>query len=583
MALAETAELAVKLSLGGNFNQQLAKARKGIQGFEKDSSRAFRAGQQIGTGIKRGAVLAAGGAALIASQVALGLDSLVKLESQTAQTNAVIKSTGGIAGVTAAKVAELSEKYESLNATIGDEVIREGQNLLLTFTNINNKAFEPALEAALNLNTALGKGPDGLTSTVRIVGKALNDPTKGLSALGRVGITFSKEQAKRIKGLQKEGKLYEAQAIILKELETRFGGSFLAGGNTTAGKVAKFGDAIEDLQRSLATALLPTVGNVADALSDLLQDKSVIKATEDLGREIGKLFSKDNIRAGAKALGDAFSLMKAAAPAISSALGTVGTVLKAAFSAFTSLPKEVQALLVGGVAVNKLTGGLVTNIAGGIFGALKAMTVQAGVVNVTGGVVNGGGGVPGAGGKVGGAGGLLGMLGLAIPAIGIGAAGAAASSEFNSKTGASIGESVSIFGAIRNLIEIVKLQNQPTKDTPKKITTLGVTFGRGSRDQISVTERVKQAQQETKRETTRGLAIVKGQTAQSGSQVVRQTSASGAAIVAAVRAIPAPMVSVNVSATTVTKKTTINNRYGPSGGSRNQDSNGSGTLGNGGR
>jgi hypothetical protein len=267
--------------------------------------------------------------------------------------------------------------------------------------------------------------------------------------------------------------------------------------------------------------------------------------------------------------------MRSAAPAIKSALGTIGTVLKTAFDAFTSLPKEVQALLVGGFAVNKLTGGLISNIAGGVFGALKAMTVQAGVVNVTGGVVNGGGGLPGGktpGGKGGGIPGAVAAVGVAGLVLALAeplgqAFKAALPAELKGPGGQGQSESQ------RRILDAQREMNKKQSTTIQKITTLGVTFGRGSRDQISTTERVKQAAQETKREAQRGLAIVRS-----------QTSASGHGIEATIRA-NRPIVSVNVavSATTVTKKTTINNRYGPAGGSRNTDSNGSGTLGNGGR
>jgi hypothetical protein len=601
MALAETAELAVKLSLGGNFVSQMGKVNRSLKTFDKESSRAYRAGQQIGTGIKRGAAIAAGGVALLASQVALGLDSLVELESQTAQTNAVIKSTGGVAGITATEVGRLAEKYESLNATIGDEVIREGQNLLLTFTNIRKKAFEPALQAALDMNTAMGKGPEGLTSTVRILGKALNDPTKGLSALSRVGITFSKEQAKRIKGLQEEGKLYEAQTLILGELEKRFGGSFLAGGSTTAGKVAKFQDAIDDLQRSLATALLPTVGNLADAFSDLLQDKDVIRATEDLGREIGKLFSKDNIKAGAKAIGDVFSLIRDAAPAIKSALGTVGTVLSTAFKAFTSLPPEVQQLLIGGLAVNKLTGGLITNIAGGIFGALKLMTVQAGVVNVNGGIVNGGGkGLP-AGGPKGGGGGAAGAVGNVVKvagvvglAVGLGAL-AVEVSGLRSDEHQIGGQTVRATNNVAKRIEQTKAniaalteraangdqvaQRQLAEQRTVLANLLGKTSelitqsDRTKDDTVAAQNRTRDAAIETKRETNRSGGVIAATTRQGSASVVNAIYANR----------PIITTIVNVSATTVEKTTIVNKRYGSSGGSRNEDSDGSGTLGNGGR
>ncbi|MES2155937.1 MAG: hypothetical protein V4510_12455, partial [bacterium] len=70
------------------------------------------------------------------------------------------------------------------------------------------------------------------------VGKALNDPTKGLTALSRVGILFTDQQKKQIKALQKSGDLLGAQKIILKELGTEFGGSFAAKGKTATGTVA---------------------------------------------------------------------------------------------------------------------------------------------------------------------------------------------------------------------------------------------------------------------------------------------------------------------------------------------------------
>lgn len=419
MAFAETANLAVKLSLGGNFNSQLAKTRAGLRGFDKDASRAYKAGAQIGTGLKRSAYIAAGGIALLASQVALGLDSLVKLESQTAQTNAVIKSTKGVAGITAQAVGTLAEKYESLNATIGDEVIRSTENMLLTFTNVRTKAFEPALAAILDMNQAMGGGEAGLQATAIRVGKALNDPIKGITALSRVGVKFTSQQIKQIKALVKQGDILGAQRVILKELNTEFGGSFLAGGNTTAGKVAKFNDSIEDLRRSLAQALLPTIGKVADKLSAFLADPKVIAEVGKLGDAIGDIFSEKNIEEGAKVLGDVFEAAKTAAPIVAAAARAMASVVSTAVKAFTSLPDWVQQVAIGAFAVNKLTGGLITNIAGGIFGALKVMTVQAAVVNVNGGL-GGGGGVPGAAGG-------SGLAGLIAPIASVAAvAGVAA-------------------------------------------------------------------------------------------------------------------------------------------------------------
>ncbi len=421
--MSEVQQLVAQLSLKDSFSGPLGKIRKNLGGFDREmgsiSSRAYKAGQQVGTGLKRGAVIAAGAIGLLATQVAAGLQSLVELEKATAQTNAVIKSTGGVAGITAKQVGELAEKYEALNATIGDETIRSTQNLLLTFTDIRKDAFEPALKAILDMNTALGGGEEGLQSTAIQVGKALQDPIKGITALRRVGVNFSADQIKVIKRLVETGKTLDAQKLIIAELNKEFGGSFLAQGDTTAGKVAKFQDSIEDLQRSLASALLPTLGKVADRLSKFLADPKVVSTIEGLGKSIAELFNDKNLDEGGKVLGSLFDTAKAAAPVVKdAAVATLGAV-KAAVSLFTSLPKEVQQLAIGAFAINKITGGLVTNLAGGLIGSVLKQLVS-GVVNVNGAVVNVVGGAPGgvagagAGAAVGGAKSRLGSVASAI-------------------------------------------------------------------------------------------------------------------------------------------------------------------------
>ncbi len=635
MALADTAKLVVNLSLAGNFASSLGKAGKSLDTFDgkisQTSSRAYKAGQQIGTGIKNGARIAAVGVGLLVSQVALGLRSLVELEQAEAQTGAVLKSTGQAAGITGAEVTRLAEKFESLNAVVGDEFIRAGQNMLLTFTNIKGKAFEPTLKAVLDLNTAMGKGPEGLTKTAILVGKALNDPTKGLTALTRVGVSFSKEQIKRIKGLQKEGKLYEAQKIILKELNKEFGGSFAAQGGTTAGKVAKFNDAIEDLQRNLAEALLPALANVADELSTFLQDPAVVAGVKDLGQKIGGLFSKENIGKGAEVLGGFLRAARDAAPAIGAAAKVAGAVISTAVKLFNSLPPEIQSLAIGGLAVNKLTGGLVTNIAGGLISSVLKQLVS-GVVNVNGGVVNVNGGI--GGGVPGAAGGGMSKL-LAIPiagaivaaAVPIGEAFAGAlpaalkgadglgRSESQTRITAALDKIVvntrprasdrehegagfrpNPAGAVpfakpdradaqKNAARIAAATDRTTTAVETMRGKIGTSLSQVSADTVAAGAAAKIAGVETKAAINVSAAVTAArlgvQTATTlisgfGTQGVVRSGSAG--IIAAVRSIPRPQtfVTVNVSATHVTKSITTQERYGPGNGSSGQPTHGAG-------
>ena len=255
------------------------------------------------------------------------------------------------------------------------------------------------------MNTAMGKGPEGLTSTVIQVGKALNDPTKGLTALSRVGVSFTKDQVKRIKGLQKEGKLYEAQQIILAELNKEFGGSFAAQGDTTAGKVAKFHDAVEDLQRTFAKALLPVIVKVADKLGELFADPKVVAAIEAAGEGLARAF--DGVLSAAEKINWA-----AIGGGLEKAAGFAGELV----GWFGKFPDWAQALIVGGFVATKLP------IVGDIFseaakGLIKGVLgINAGVVNLKAASVVGGG-VP-AGGAAGAAGGTAGKIMSAVRILG---------------------------------------------------------------------------------------------------------------------------------------------------------------------
>ncbi len=423
MAISETARLIASLELKDLFTKQVDSASKSLGKLDKSldssQSRAYKAGTQIGTGIKRGAAIAIAGIGVLATQVALGVKSLEDVEKVTAQTNAALKSTHDVSKQTADGIRAMSNEFENLNATMDDTVIQSGANVLLTFTNITNKAFKPALQAALDLSQAMGQD---LQSSVVQIGKALNDPVKGLTALSRVGVSFTAQQKEQIKALAGAGDAaakmatkiessrqslallvaegrgnskaadnlrtkiaaqssayktlskdakdtsgtYKAQQIILAELSKEFGGSFLAGGNTTAGKIAKVKDAIDDLQRALATALLPALGKVADATSKFLNRPEVVAGVAKLGQQIAGLFSDENLAQGAKVLEGLFQTVKDLAPIVEASAKSTLTLVQAAVGLFKSLPPEIQSLAVGAFAINKLTGGLVTNIGGAL-------------------------------------------------------------------------------------------------------------------------------------------------------------------------------------------------------------------------
>jgi len=396
MSLAERAELVARLSLKDDFSGKIRGASGALGGFE---SRLGRIGgiarQGVGTAIRNLERLGLVAGGLLASQVYAGVRSLEELQRATYATEGVIKSTGGVAGVTAEQVRRLAERLEDVT-TADDKVIQSGENLLLTFTNIGKDVFPLATKAMVDLGIALAQGDvanaDFKNSALQI-GKALQDPVRGLLALRRSGVSFTKDQEALIKKLVKSGDLLGAQKIILAELEKEFGKAGEAAGQGFGADMRRFQDAVEGAQQALATGFLPLISEVARTLQTELAKPETLAKIREFGQGLAGGF-RDLLDAAKKipwsAVGDAMKL--------------AGSGAKAIFDAFTALPPWVQTAVISGWGLNKLTGGALGGIVGELGKGLirGVLGMNAGVVNINAGVVNGAGGAAGAAGAAGG-------------------------------------------------------------------------------------------------------------------------------------------------------------------------------------
>lgn len=182
-----------------------------------------------------------------------------------AQTQAVITSTGGAAGYSAQQIADMASSLSAAagKSLFGDEDIQKGQNLLLTFTNIK-ETLPDATKTMVDLATAMHTDVAG--GAVQL-GKALNDPINGISALSRVGVTFTDEQKKQIKTMQDAGNMAGAQKIILAELNKEFGGSAQAAADADGG-MAQFKDRLGEVGETLGKAVLPILNGLIKVLLD---------------------------------------------------------------------------------------------------------------------------------------------------------------------------------------------------------------------------------------------------------------------------------------------------------------------------
>jgi len=138
----------------------------------------------------------------------------------TAQTNAIIRATGQAAGFTTEKIVKMADELQDLTG-ISDTVIMTAQNMMLTFRQVQGEVFERSIGLLADMSTLFGS----VQAAAIQVGKALNDPITGLTALRRVGITFTETQQNMIKRFQETNQIAKAQNIILDELENQFGGT----------------------------------------------------------------------------------------------------------------------------------------------------------------------------------------------------------------------------------------------------------------------------------------------------------------------------------------------------------------------
>ncbi len=346
-----------------------ATGSKGIGIFSRGLSKMFKIA-------KWGSAIIAGGLIL---EIPRAVNAFRESEKVGARTAGVIKSIGAESWTTADQVADLAA---SISAKIGvdDEEIQSMQNILLTFKDVRNEVgkgnavFDRASKAAVDMSAAFDQS---FKSSAVQLGKALNDPEAGASALSRIGAVQASEVDKIAQMAESGASKLELQRYLLEKVEAQVKGA----AKQNADPFDKMNVAIENLEEELGRALFPTLAKVATAVSDfltemregtgtggkfksVLQDvgtvvgdtidwiKGAVEWTKNFihmllnsGGEIGK-FRNDIFEIG-KAIKDVFIW------AMRNAANTVGKMIGGIKQAFGGLAK-----IVGGVV--KIIGGILT-------------------------------------------------------------------------------------------------------------------------------------------------------------------------------------------------------------------------------
>jgi len=230
----------------------------------------------FGTSIAKffGGAALAGAAAAIAGVglvIKTGFGEAMDASKGTAQLAAGIKSTGNAAGVSVKGLNDLASSIQGYSGQTDDSIVKSEQ-MLLTFTNIKNngvdKIFDQATVASANMAAKFG---GDASSNAIVLGKALNDPVKGITALTRVGVSFTQGQKDSIAAMVKTGDTAGAQKVILGELSKEFGGAAKAAGESLPGQMAKAKRSFEDISQAVVTGLMPAFSTALSGINSFIQ------------------------------------------------------------------------------------------------------------------------------------------------------------------------------------------------------------------------------------------------------------------------------------------------------------------------
>jgi ribosomal protein L12E/L44/L45/RPP1/RPP2 len=268
-------------------NAGLHKAKKEFQGFGKSLKGALG-----GIGIAVG----------LSSIVSFAVDSAKGFEhAQIASKKLKNVLTSMGVGSATSRVDAYAESLQNVVA-IDADVIKATQTKLATFANLNKTigktggAFDRATMAALDMAAAGFGTAEG--NAVQL-GKALQDPIKGLASLSKSGITFTDAEKKKISTLTKSGQILKAQDFVLKAIEKQVQGTAKAGASSFDKMKFSF-DSIKDalgagllpLFEQLSTWLASYAPKISQWVSDIFDPTTDIgKTFSDIKNAVGQTFN----------------------------------------------------------------------------------------------------------------------------------------------------------------------------------------------------------------------------------------------------------------------------------------------------
>lgn len=271
-------EAADKTSQATNKNTEANK-----QATETETSKASAVDRSYNSYMKLVGAYAAV-AIVVAKGIRLYKDFAAEGESNvlaSAKLEAVYRATGRAADFSFNQVERWALGLRKTTGIAEADVVSMTASLS-AFKNIGNDIMPRVLENSANLASLWG---ENVTSSAKKLGIALEDPIKGMTLLQESGVVLDTESKNLIMTFMEQGKVTEAQAILLNALDSRVGG-LASSMHSALGPVGDFRATLAEIKGDIGEDLLriPGLQKAVEWLDTYLDSRRE-------KRSIGDLFS----------------------------------------------------------------------------------------------------------------------------------------------------------------------------------------------------------------------------------------------------------------------------------------------------
>ncbi|CAB4169938.1 Bacteriophage lambda, GpH, tail tape measure, N-terminal [uncultured Caudovirales phage] len=152
-----------------------------------------------------------------------------------------------------------------------DEAVAGMQETLFRFGTLTGDMFTRTQSTVVDFAAAM---QTDLSSAAQMLGRALEDPARGMMVLRRSGIILSDSQKTLIKDFLATGETAKAQAVILDELDKRFKGTAETVAGTMTGSIDQLKIAYKDLFESTKEGV-SAFAELTKAMTQTLQDPAI--------------------------------------------------------------------------------------------------------------------------------------------------------------------------------------------------------------------------------------------------------------------------------------------------------------------